>query len=76
MHAALSGLNDVHCIADDILISRSGETISDAERDHDKSLMALLQRCQNKGLKRNRSKLRVNRESTIYMGHELTSSGL
>jgi hypothetical protein len=76
MHAALSGLNGVHCIADDILISGSGETIADAERDHDKNLIALLQRCRNKGLKLNRSKLRLNRESTIYMGHELTSSGL
>ena len=47
-----------------------------AERDHDKNLLALLDRCREKGLKLNRSKLRLNRESTIYMGHELTSSGM
>jgi len=76
IHAALSGLNGVHCIADDILISGSGETIADAERNHDRNLIALLQRCQHKGLKLNRSKLSLNHESTIYMGHELNSSGL
>jgi hypothetical protein len=76
MHAALSGLNGVHCIADDILICGSGESIADAEQDHDNNLIALLHRCQEKGIKLNRSKLRLNRESTIYMGHELTSSGL
>jgi len=70
IHAALSGLSCVHCIADDILISGSGETIADAERDHDRNLIALLQRCQHKGLKLNRSKLRLNRESTIYMEHK------
>jgi len=74
IHAALSGLNGVHCIADDILISGYDETI--AERDYDRNLIALLQQCQHKGLKLNRSQLRLNRESMIYMRHELTSSGL
>jgi len=59
---ALSGLNVVHCIAVDIPISGSGETIADAERDHDWNLIAFLLRCQHKGLKLNRSKLRLNRE--------------
>jgi len=76
IHAALSGLTGVHCIADDILISGSGETVADAERDHDSNVIALLKRCREKGIKLNRAKLRLNRESTIYMGHELTSSGL
>lgn len=76
IHAALAGLSGVHVIADDILISGSGDSKAAAERDHDKNLLALLDRCREKGLKLNREKLRLNRESTIYMGHELTSSGL
>ena len=76
MHAALSGLNGVHCIADDILVAGSGDTVTDAERDHDRNLLALLERCRQKGIKLNRSKLCLHRESTRYMGHLLTSSGL
>ena len=76
MHAALSGLNGVHCIADDILVAGSGDTVADAERDHDRNLLALLDRCRQKGIKLNRSKLCLRRESTRYMGHLLTSSGL
>ena len=68
MHAALSGLDGVQCIADDILICGSGETIADAEQDHDNNFIALMRRCQEKGIKLNRSKLRLNRESTILYG--------
>jgi len=76
MHAALSGLNGVHCIADDILVAGSGDTVADAERDHDRNLFALLDRCRQKGIKLNPSKLCLRRESTRYMDHLLTSSGL
>ena len=76
MHAALSGLKGVHCIADDILVAGSGDTVAEAKRDHDKNLLALLERCRQKGIKLNRAKLCLHRESTRYMGHLLTSSGL
>ena len=71
MHAALSGLNGVHCIglADDILVAGSGDTVADAERDHDRNLLALLDRCRQKGIKLDRSKLCLRRESTRYMDH-------
>ena len=36
----------------------------------------LLYRCREKGLNLNRDKLQLNRKSTSYTGHELTSSGL
>lgn len=76
IHEALSGLQGVHCIADDILVSGSGDSLAAAERDHDKNLIALLERCRQKGLKLNKSKLSLNRKETRYMGHLLTSSGL
>ena len=76
MHAALSGLNGVHCIADDILIVGSGDTMEAAQRDHDRNLISLLNLCREKGIKLNKDKLRLNRSSTVYMGHELTVSGL
>ena len=76
IHAALAGLKGIHCIADDILITGSGDSLEEAQRDHDRNLLALLQRCRQKGLKFNRKKLRLNRSSLIYMGHELTVEGL
>ena len=76
MHAALSGLKGIYCIADDILITGSGDTTEAAERDHDENLIALLDRCRMKGIKLNSSKLHLRRESISYMGHILTSSGM
>ena len=76
VHAALSGLNGVYCIADDFLVTGSGDTVEIAQQDHDKNLIALLERCRLKGIKLNKDKLRLDRESTVYMGHELTSAGL
>ena len=76
MHAAISGLSGVHCIADDLLITGSGDTIEAAERDHDRNLIALLDRCREKGIKLNPAKLRLRRESISYMGHLMTSSGM
>lgn len=76
MHAALSGLHGIHCIADDILVAGSGDTFEAADNDHDNNLLALLERCRQKGIKLNGAKLRLRRESTVYMGHVMTSSGL
>jgi len=76
IHAALARLKGIHCIADDILITGSRDSLEEAQRDHDRNLLALLQRYRQKGLKLNRKKLRLNRSSLIYMGHELTVEGL
>ena len=73
MHADLSGLSGIHGIADDILISGSGDTTDEAQQDHDRNLIALLERCRARGIKLNQSKLRFNRQSTV-LGHLLTST--
>jgi len=76
MNQALEGLNGVHCIADDILVVGYGATVSEAEVDHDRNLLALLQRCRRKGIKLNEKKLCMKRQDTMYMGHELTVNGV
>jgi len=76
IHAALSGLNGVHCIADDVLVTGSGADVVSAQRDHDANLFALLERCRLKGLKLNKEKFRLNRTKLTFLGHELTTSGL
>ena len=76
VQAALSGLHGVHCIADDILVTGSGDDTTAATRDHDANLLALLERCRQKGIKLNREKFRMNRPETIFMGFRLTPQGL
>ena len=53
---ALSGLSGETCIADDILIYGCGETLHEARVDHDRNLVALLQRYREQNVKLNRSK--------------------
>ena len=76
MHETLNGLKGVACIADDILIFSCGVTKEEADADHDRNMIALLDRCREKGLHRNNEKLQLRRKSTIFTGHELTSERL
>ena len=48
----------------------------EAVRDHDEKLIALLQRCQHKGIKLNREKLQLRLKEVAYMGHVLSADGL
>jgi len=66
----------VYCIADDILVTGAGDDVMEATRDHDANLVALLQRCREKGIRLNRDKLQLNKQSTTFMGHQLTREGL
>jgi len=74
--AALSWLKGVYCIADDILITGSGDDVSSATRDHDANFIALLDRCRQKGIKLNKDKLKMNRQSVNFIGHVLSPEGL
>ena len=50
----LEGLNGVIKIADDILITGRGSTMKEAVKDHDTTLLKLLDRCRERNLKLNR----------------------
>jgi len=76
MHAALSDLKGITCIADDELIAGVGETPEEAAADHNRNLRALLDRCRVRGIKHNRDKLKLNRPTTVFCGHELTQRGV
>ena len=73
---ALAGLNGCKAIADDILVFGCGADDDEAVRDHDEKLIALLQRCRDKGVKLNREKLQLRLREVAYMGHVLSSDGL
>ena len=72
----LSDLNGVDALRDDILVSGPGDTIEEANADHDANLIRLLQRARKVNLKFNSKKLNLRKSEVRYMGHVLTSEGL
>ena len=76
IHAALSGLNNIAIIADDILVAGSGQNEAEAIADHNRNLRALLNRCREKGIKLNKQKLKLNRSSIVFCGHQLNQDGV
>ena len=73
---ALAGLSGCKTIADDILVFGCGANDDEAVKDHDENLIALLQRCREKGVKLNRGKLQLRLKEVAYMGHVLSADGL
>jgi hypothetical protein len=73
---ALEGLDGIICIADDILVYGEGNTKEEAEIDHDRRLVALMERCHSKNIKLNPEKLRFKLSEVKFMGHIITDSGM
>lgn len=53
-----------------------GETVTEAEIDHDTNLRAAMQRCREKNLKLNKQKLKFKMKKLSFMGHLITEEGL
>ncbi|XP_014666365.1 PREDICTED: uncharacterized protein LOC106808248 [Priapulus caudatus] len=66
----LQGLDGIKIIADDILVYGEGESLRDAELDHDQKLRALMNRCIEKNVK-----LKFKMKKVAFMGHVATSHG-
>ena len=45
-------------------------------KDHDRDLIALLERCREKNIKLNPKKLQLRKQEVPYIGHVLTPDGL
>ena len=73
---ALTGLDGVEVIADDILCYDRGESMEEALADHDCNLENLLKRVRNVILKFNKNKLRLNLDQVNYVGQLFSSEGL
>ncbi len=73
---ALEGLEGVVCIADDILIYGEGATYEDATKDHDRRIIALLERCTQKNIKLNAEKLKFKVKEVKFMGNIVTTTGM
>ena len=73
---AIGDLPGVLCVADDIMLYGVGSTEIDALVDHDKKLLALLQRCQEIGIRLNKDKVSLRQKSVCFLGHLVTAGGL
>ena len=75
IHMVLEGLN-VISIADDILIPGCGATDTDARIDHDRNLIAVLERFEQHHVKLNVNKMKFLVRKATFMGHVITTDGL
>jgi hypothetical protein len=69
-------LKGVINIADDICIFGCGDTDEQASKDHDKDLIALLDRCSERDLRLSAKKIQFKATSVSFMGHILTDKGV
>ena len=63
-------------VADDFIVIGCRSTLEEATVDHDKVLMALLQRCKEQGVKLNTDKLNLQMTEVRFIGHIATDKGL
>ena len=76
LNQAIEGFDGVFNIADEILIYGIGETKKIANSDHDRKLVALLERCRDRGVVLNQQKLKLRLKRIKFMGHVLTNRGV
>ena len=76
IHESLQGLKGIEDIVDDILCVGEGDTYESAVKDHDRNLIALLERCRERNIKLNPKKLQLIKQEVPYIGHVLTPDGL
>ena len=76
MHELIEGLQGIEVVADDFVVVGYGNTIDEANVDHDKRLHSFLQRCEERGVKLNVDKFKLRQEEVRFIGHVATSDGL
>ena len=72
----LAGLQGTLAVADDIIVYGKGETREAALEDHNRNIVALMNRCREKGLKLNKEKLKFQQNEVPFLGHLITENGL
>ena len=76
MHELIEGLHGIEVVADDFVAVGFGDTLEQANHDHDNHLEAFLQRCADKNLKLNDTKLQLRLREVPFIGHIATADGL
>ena len=73
---ALEDLTGVYAVADDALVIGKGRTCSEATKNHDENMIALLKRCQERCIKLNADKLQFKCDEVSFIGHLLAPDGV
>lgn len=76
MHELIEGLPRLEVVADDFIVIGCGSTVEEATVDHDRVLMAFLERCKEQGVKLNTDKLNLQMTEVPFIGHIATDKGL
>jgi len=76
LHAALSNLNGVFAIADDIIVLGCGNAYQEAVLNHDENLKNLRERCQLKNIILNDDKAILKQTELVFMGHVISDQGV
>ena len=72
----LEGLDGIKPVADDILIYGKGDTYEEAVKDHDRKLVKLFERCEERNIKLNKEKMVLHQKEVPFIGHLLTENGV
>ena len=62
-------LEGVTAIADDLLVTGAGNTHEEALADHDRNLIALLQRCTERNFKQGQGRLQTTEVEVLWSGY-------
>ena len=76
IHEMIEGLHGIEVVADDFVVVGYGNTVDEANVDHDKRLHSCLQRCEERGVKLNVDKFKLRQEEVRFIGHVATSGEL
>ena len=73
---ALKGLEGIICIADDILVYGEGNDNEEAQKDHDRRFIALMECCLQKNIKLNAAKLQFKLRELKFIGTIISDQGM
>ena len=76
LHEVLDDVEGVEIIRDDLLVVGYGDTLAEAEINHDESLKRLLDRAREANIKLNSKKMNLKKTEVTFMGHVLSKDGL
>ena len=72
----LEGLEGIICIADDILVYGEGNDYDEAQKDHDRRFIVLMECCHQTNIKLNAAKLQFELKELKFMGIIISDQGM
>ena len=72
---ALKGLDGIICVADDILVFGEGTNFEEAQEDHNRGFIPLKERCHQRTIKLNTTKLQLKLKEVKFMGKIISYEG-